>query len=222
MQYIITSLVKRVLLVSLFIVTPALFAESLLGIGSGHIVSLRFGGSLDQNIGLTSSDIALKRLNGSFGLGLSYEFLPIPFISIGPEFYYHAHRTAIGYLDNEQSFKVNWHEMYAGVMFRTTIMGLLYSGYGLGMGYATQGKSEQGDIGSLSSSIFPYFALELGGNIPLFSPDDGSTLITVNVALRGTSNIKLWKDSIEQQHLQNDFSIGLFVGFSALWVQFPV
>lgn len=59
--------------------------------------------------------------------------------------------------------------------------------------------------------------MELGTHIPyIFLGALGKNDMTLglHLALRGTSNIIIWKEQPEAGHFQNDFSVGLFVGVS--------
>jgi hypothetical protein len=182
-----------------------------------HNITLRLGGSIDRNRGIihhNAQEYSFGHVAGSFGLGVVYDFFAWRMFSLSPEFHYHAARTAEVDLDgNTQT--TSWHELSSGLQLKFNLYNLFYMGVGPGISFATTPSNR-----SLSSqsSLYPYLATEIGGNVPLKELKK-DLLLNLHFALRGTSNINSWIDSELTGKWQNDFSISFWLGVSLFFAE---
>ncbi|NIZ19938.1 hypothetical protein [Entomospira culicis] len=191
----------------------------------GHIVSLRLGGSIDKNIGLVavaSNPLAMQRNTASFGVGVSYDWLIMPFLALTPSFHSDIHRTNRATLVDGSSLKSSWHEVGGDLQLKFTALGYFYTSAGLGVRYATVAKSNQALSQASKSSVYPYLVGEIGGNIPLngnsFGDMDGSTVIAFHIAFRYTRNLYDIRNPMTLGTMQNRQDFGIYVGLSFGWL----
>jgi hypothetical protein len=178
-----------------------------------HHLALRLGGSIDRNIGLIqhqSQPVQASQITASLMLGLIYDFFPSPFLSISPELHFVVPRSL-----KSDAIHASWSEITTGIQLKINLNNLLYVGMGAGIGFAQNPR-----LPHTHSSSYPYLVVELGSNTVFkqFSGAAGKKLLLgLHLALRGTTNISTWKDTPKLGHLQNDFAIGLLLGFSLFY-----
>jgi hypothetical protein len=182
-----------------------------------HVVGLRLGGSIDFNQAktiLNNQTISQQSLAGSLGIGVFYDFFLVSNVTLSPELQIHLNRH-----QTSATGSLHWHEIGFGLQFKFSLLSNVYWGVGLGTSYATKPR-QGGPIAPYKGSWLPYLVLEFGGTIPLYQRPHHTGMqslhVDIHLALRGTTNVRLWRDSIDFFIAQNDFSIGIFTGVSIM------